>query len=156
MDRSEIRAAVLETVWPWKADQSSLLRESVGKVRLGAVGQGIIGGAVGTAVYFYLSPTVGMVAWVISGLLALIGLISPLGLYSKISSGMESFGRFVGMVLSWLLLVPVYYLFFTPFRLLFRRGKKDAMKRWLDPEASTYWIERSNPLPEPDSYQRQF
>lgn len=148
------REAVLATVWPWKTQGS--VEESLGRIRLGAVGQGMIGGVVGTVVYYFLSATVGMVAWGISALIALIGLASPTGLYAKISAGFEAFGRLVGTFMSWLLLVPVYYLFFTPFKLLFRRGKKDAMTRWLDPEAETYWITRSEEQPQAESYERQF
>ncbi|HIB66718.1 MAG TPA: hypothetical protein EYO33_16780 [Phycisphaerales bacterium] len=146
---------VSKVVWPWREADSGESKDRAGKLRQAAVIQGVVGGLIGTGIYTYLSTTVGMVAWSIAGILTLIGLISPTGLYAKVKSGFDAFGRFVGQVMSWTLLVPVYWLFFTPFHWLFRRGKKDSMTRWLEPDASTYWIERDEE-PKKESYERQF
>lgn len=147
--------SVTDVVWPWKEGESSSSGSSAARIRQAALIQGAIGGVIGTGVYFYLHPTVGMVAWGISGFLALLGLISPTGGYSKVKSAMDGFGRVVGTVMAWTLLLPVYYLFFTPFRILFRGGKKDAMTRWLDPDAKSYWVTREGEIKK-GSYERQF
>lgn len=147
--------SVTEVVWPWKEGEATSSSQAVAGIRKAALLQGVIGGAIGTGVYLYLSPTVGYVAWGLSGFLALIGLLSPTGLYASIKSGLDGFGRVVGTVMAWLLLLPVYYLFFTPFRLLFRGGKKDAMTRWLDPDAQSYWVTRDGEIKK-ESYERQF
>ena len=93
-------------------------------------------------------------AGVIQALVA--GLFSPGGLYPAIRRVFDGFGRAVGKVLTWVLLIPTYWLFFTPFHLFFRSGGRDAMARKLDKDASSYWIERSGEVPDPDSYERQF
>lgn len=146
--------SVSETVWPWRSEELPQ-EDASGKIRVAALAHGMLGALIGTGLYFGLSNTVGYVAWSLSGLLALIGLLSPTGLYAKIRSGMEAFGRFVGLAMAWLLLVPVYYLFFTPFRVIFRGGKKDAMTRWLEPTSDSYWVTREKE-PQKEAYERQF
>ncbi len=147
--------SVAEVVWPWKEAEESCSANSANAVRVSALIHGVIGGIIGTGVYFYLSPAVGYIAWSLSGVLALLGLASPTGAYAKVRAAMDTFGRIVGTVMAWLLLLPVYYLFFTPFRILFRGGKKDAMTRWLDPNAETYWVTREGESSK-ESYERQF
>lgn len=152
---NKLQQEVAKTVWPWRDGENKTPSNQVGKIRMAAVGQGIIGGLIGTGVYLYLSPTVGYVAFGISALLTLVGLASPTGLYAKIRALMEGFGRVVGLTMAWVLLVPVYYLFFTPFRIVFRGGKKDAMTRWLERDADTYWTTREGD-PKKEAYERQF
>ena len=74
---------------------------------------------------------------------------------ARLTSWVQRFSVWVGTVSTWVLLVPLYYTFFTLFRLAFRRGRRDAMQRWWDPQADSYW----SPLPQrpgADSYERQF
>lgn len=146
---------VNKVVWPWREEQAPDTAALAAGLRKAAVIQGVIGGLIGTGIYAYLSTKVGMVAWTIAGVLTLIGLASPTGLYQKIKLGMEKFGAFLGQVMSWILLVPVYWLFFTPFHFIFRGGKKDAMTRWIDKSADTYWVTREG-APAKESYERQF
>jgi len=146
---------VYSVVWPWREGETEERSSLASRLRRAAVLQGIVGALIGTGIYHYFSTTVGIVAWSLAGLLTLIGLASPTGLYQKLKSALDGFGVLVGRVVSWVLLVPVYWLFFTPFHFLFRRGRKDSMTRWLDPDASTYWVTRDSDPPK-ESYERQF
>ena len=56
-----------------------------------------------------------------------------------LESILRALGTKVGEAVTWLCLAPVFYLFFLPFGLLFRRGRRDAMQRLLEPNATTYW-----------------
>jgi hypothetical protein len=44
----------------------------------------------------------------------------------------------------------------TPIALIMRAMGKDPLRLRLDPDAPTYWIERSPPGPEPATMPRQF
>ncbi len=83
-----------------------------------------------------------------------VGFCAPKA-YRAVQRGLGVFAHWVGRALTWLLLVPFFYLVFTPARvLLFLRGK-DPMSRTPDPEAASYWLERP-PVPGPEHYTRQY
>ena len=68
----------------------------------------------------------------------------------------DRLGRALGGAVSWTLLAVIFYTVFLPFGLLFRRGRKDSMKRYYEPTADSYWSQREAPETDPDSYRRQF
>lgn len=73
------------------------------------------------------------------GLIILIcGLFIP-KLYAAIERIIGAFASGVGQFLTWLLLVPFYYLCFLPARIILALSKRDPMKRAWDPSAPTYW-----------------
>ncbi len=57
----------------------------------------------------------------------------------------------IGQVVSWVLLVLIYYGLFTFVALVFRLIGRDAMRRRLDPAVDSYWDDRG-PEREPASY----
>ncbi|MCA9791301.1 MAG: hypothetical protein KC910_05880 [Candidatus Eremiobacteraeota bacterium] len=132
------------------------MKEDLAANRRAGVIQALVAGLVGGLSFHFWRVEVAYVAFGFCGLFLVAGLFSPGGLYPAIRRVFDGFGRVVGKVLTWLLLIPTYWLFFTPFHLLFRSGGRDAMARKLDKDASSYWIERSGEVPDPDSYERQF
>jgi hypothetical protein len=68
----------------------------------------------------------------------------------------RAIGRRIGRALTWLLLVPLFYLFFLPFGLLFRRGRRDRLKRYFDREATTYWETLEGPTAASSSHETQW
>jgi len=56
-------------------------------------------------------------------------------------------GRVVGVVLTWVMLAPFFYVFFTAARVLLLLRGKDPMNRRCPSDEKTYWIER-DPDPE--------
>ena len=66
-------------------------------------------------------------------------MLSPLALFAAIERSFAALGRWVGKALQWTLLPAIFYGFFTPFALLFRRGRRDAMTRYFDADAKSYW-----------------
>jgi hypothetical protein len=83
-------------------------------------------------------------------------LASPLGAYARLQAGLDAVGHMVGRVLTYALLVPLFYVFFLGFGLLLRRGRRDGLQRWFDPAAPTYWHTRSQREPSLSAYERQF
>lgn len=60
--------------------------------------------------------------------------------------GIERFGRMLATVvtvaLTWLLLVPFFYIFFMPAGLILRLRGKDPLHRAWEQERQSYWIDR--------------
>lgn len=83
-------------------------------------------------------------------------MLSPFHVHPALQRVLRAFGRGVGRVVTWLLLVPLFYLVFTPFGLLARRGRRDPMARRLDRTVASYWEERPAESPGPEPYERQF
>ena len=64
--------------------------------------------------------------------------------------------RVVGRFLTWILLSWIFYGFFLPFGALFRRGRRDSMKRFYEPEALSYWSSCEPREAGLDFYKRQY
>ena len=100
-----------------------------------ALGAGFFSG-----VFFYVGWNLpGMIAGGISAFTLFAALFSPTGLFAGIERIINWTAQKVGIAASWILLVPLFYLFFLPFGKLFRRGAKDRLKRSFDTEADSYW-----------------
>jgi hypothetical protein len=63
-------------------------------------------------------------------------------------------GKTVGLVLTWGLLVPFYYLCFVPARIALKLRGVDPMHRECPTSMSTYWIRRP-PVRSMDQYRKQ-
>jgi hypothetical protein len=112
--------------------------------------------AAGFAWWGYRTPA--LIVGTIACAIGLAALASPLGVFAAIERAFAALGRWVGGALAWLILPLIFYLFFTPFSLLFRRGRRDSMKRHLDAEAVSYWTtrERRSVTTASKSHDRQY
>jgi len=70
--------------------------------------------------------------------------------------GMSYLAFPIGFVVSHVVLAVVYYLVLTPIGILTRFFGYDSMKRRFDPEAKSYWVERSAAAVDSKRYFRQF
>ena len=127
-----------------------------GSARLRGVLQALGGGAVAGLLFWLWSEAIGTVVATISLVIGLSALLSPHGLYAAIERGLAALGQLTGRWLSWILLGFVFYALVTPFGLLFRRGKRDAMRRRYEPELDSYWEPRELGRSGSDSHTRQF
>lgn len=66
------------------------------------------------------------------------------------------FGALLHSVVSPVVLGAMYFCVVTPIAFLMRVFGRDALKRRLDRNAQTYWIDRTPPGPPPDSLPNQF
>ena len=53
----------------------------------------------------------------------------------------------IGFVISNVILLALYFGLFTPFSMVFRLIGRDSMKRKFEPEAESYWIDRTDNKP---------
>lgn len=71
----------------------------------------------------------------------------------------EGIGRFltksVTLILTWGLLVPFFYLFFLPARIILTLRKVDPMTRRWEKDAASYWVNRQ-PVTDMHHYSRQY
>lgn len=93
------------------------------------------------------------------GAVVLFVVLSSL-LAPKVFFAFEAFGRklgeWVGIILGWLLLVPMFYLVFFPGRILLGLMRRDPLRcAFPAPDTKSFWIPRK-PVKDPAEYQRQY
>ncbi len=143
---------VMETVWPWwKATES----QPAEKTGLRASIQAGIMAAVGAVLFFGLHhKTMAGVVWGMGALVWISGLLMP-RVFTSIERFGHRLGQGVGTILTYLLLVPFYYLVFVPAHvILFLRGKDPMKRRFPCPDA-TCWSPKK-PVANPGQYKKQF
>jgi hypothetical protein len=147
-------AAAAAAVWDWRrGEQPPDPRPGTASRRKRAAVQALVGAAVGGLVYLR-SPTMAMVVWALAAAGLLLALLSPDRGHAALERALAWFGRAVGRGLAVVLLVPLFVLFFLPFGLLARRGRRDRLERFFDPEAATYWKRREPAAPTLADYER--
>jgi len=100
--------------------------------------------------------TVAYVIWGIAG----IGFLLPALLFPTVLKpafrGWMKIALFLGYINSRILLSLCFYLMFTPIGLVQRISGRDALELKLDPNAETYWHDRSEEEYKPKHFERQF
>lgn len=92
--------------------------------------------------------------WGLAGLLALMALLLPRAL-APFNRAWMRFGALLGRIVSPLVMGLIYFLLVTPIAWLARSFGADPMRRRFDPGATSYWIEREPPGPDPGTMERQ-
>lgn len=138
---------VMQVTWDWRsytASDSAAAATAAAGLRRGAVIQALVMGLVGGMLYFGLHHLLfARVVWALAGLVLILGLAFPPA-YSPIHSFGRRLAKVVGNALTYLLLVPFFYLFFTPVALILRvQGRDPLHRKFRDPQW-TYWVGRSS------------
>lgn len=91
------------------------------------------------------------------GLGLALGLCARLApaLFRRLEKGGRWMGMTAGVVLTWLLLVPLFYGVFSAGRLILLALGRDPMSRQFPTGLPSYWITRK-PADRPDTYKRQY
>jgi hypothetical protein len=76
-------------------------------------------------------------------------------LHATLEKGTAFLALAAGVLMGWVLLVPVYYLCFTTGRLILRLAGKDSLHKSWDKQKESYWNDHGKPAPS-DHYQRQY
>jgi len=127
-------------IWRWRGDEPEAdAGPSAASQRVRGSLQALAGAAFGLASLYFWSRTVAIVAFTAAGVVLFCALASPNGLYALLHRLFEASGRVVGRVTTWIVMVPIFYLFFLPFGKLLRRGRRDRLHRYFEPDAKTYW-----------------
>jgi len=133
-----------------KQDEKSKGKPAISSVLI----QAIVPAAVGLIFMLLKKPVTARVLWGISGLILVSGLfIHPL--FNLIEQFGRWFGKWAGTVITWVFMVPVFYLVFVPGRLILKLRGIDPMCRKFPTDAKTYWVPRK-PVTNMEDYKRQF
>ena len=131
-------------IWDWETEgRTRPASPSIGAQRRQGLLQGVGTLAFAGALFFFGFRHVASVAGTVGGIVLLAALLSPSGIYAAIQRAVGWLAERVGVGLNALLLGGIFFGFFVPFGWLFRRGKRDSLKRWQDAEAASYWVERT-------------
>ena len=133
--RGRLEAAA--AVWSWQRGDGSVARARTLR-RQGWLQAGV-GYLATVGLYLLGQPALAAVAGGLAVLTAALATLSPLSGYTRLRGALTRFGRGAGVLVSWVVLLPVFFAFFVPFGLMLRRGASDTMKRTLDPSAPSYW-----------------
>lgn len=152
--------AAAAVAWRWRetagADGAADRLARRRRLRREGLLRAAIGGVVGGGLFLLGATLLARVAWTGAGFVLLAALASPEGLYAAIGRGLALLGHAVGRLLAIVFLTPVFLLFFVPFGLLLRRGRRDRLERWFDPAAATYWHRRDDAPRTKSSYDKAF
>jgi len=148
------RPEAAEVIWNWRGPQTNGARIPAGNPRLKGAIQGLVGMSVALAIHLYGARTIGTLVFCVSTIVLLSALLSPTGIYRAVEGLFTTLGNATGRALTWLMLVPLFYLFFLPFGFLLRRGRRDQLKRRFEPDQESYW-EPHKPFSAAD-HERQF
>ena len=148
------RPEAAAAIWQWRAVPKRAAPPP--RTRLRGALQGAVALAVGGTLTALGWPTAGAIAFVLGSAVALAALLSPGFLYAGLERLFAATGRGVARALAALLLPLLFFGIFTPFALLLRRGRRDAMTRFFEPEAASYWSKRDRGRSASKSRVRQY
>jgi len=142
-------------IWRWRdGERESEAKPSAASVRVRGTLQALAGAVVGLLFYLFGSKTAAVVAFTATSVVLFCALVSPNGLYALLRRLFDATGRVVGRAMTWIVMVPIFYLFFLPFGKLLRRGRRDRLHRYFDTGSETYW-EPHTPM-KSSSIERQY
>jgi len=144
---------VSQAVWPWPEIVKTDDKPGAGRLRRVWV-QTAVMAVIGWVLYGPVGHVMlGRVVWTLALVVLLSGLFVPPA-FRRI----ERFGKWLGIGvaagLTWLLLVPFFYLVFAPARFFLRLRGKDSLCRECPSELETYWIPRV-PVKDIEHYRKQ-
>ena len=144
-----------QVVWPWRDEASrSGQGPKHGNVKGRAVLQALVMAIVAGLFFYRRHPVPGTVLVVLAGLILVSGCFIP-SFFLGFEKAGRKFGQWVATAVTWLLLVPFYYLCFFPGRIVILLTGKDPLTRQFPSPAATFWIPRP-PTKDPARYRKQF
>jgi len=146
-------ARVSQVVWRWR-EAAAPAAASHGNVIGRALLQILIMGAVAGAFFYYRHPVPGTILCVLAVLVLAAACLVPAAFLALEKAG-RKFGEWVAVGVTWLLLVPFYYLCFIPGHLMILLTGKDPLTRRFPSPAATLWVPRP-PIKDPAQYRKQF
>ncbi len=143
-------------IWNWKTLSLESEGPSAGSLRTRGLVQGVIALLVGGVFHYFDLTLMSYIAFSLGAIFAMSALFSPTGLYATLDRGGQKLGIYLGNLVKWLLLPLLYFGFFLPFKVMFRKGKKDTLKRYYDSASSSYWSDREEDRLAPGTRKVQF
>ncbi|MCE9615803.1 MAG: hypothetical protein K8T26_16155 [Lentisphaerae bacterium] len=145
-------ARVAEVVWPWRQSREPVAAPAP---RMRATLEALVMVTVALVLkYGFDKVWVPRVVLTLAAFVFLTGLFVP-ALYHRFHRGMLWLGKMTGSGMTWLLLVPFFFICFPIGRLLFALRGRDPLNRKYDPQLDTYWIKHRSPE-SVERYRQQF
>lgn len=145
---------VTAVVWRWKESSAAHAVQTHSKPALRAVIQAVIVGGIGAFVLSRGHKGVAIFLISISAFLLISGLFIP-WLFLGFEKFGKKLGQWVGGALTWLLLMPTFFILFFPGRILLWATGKDPMHLKFPSREATYWTPRP-PVERIEQYTKQF
>jgi hypothetical protein len=143
---------VSQAIWSWQGPQSEM-QKAKPSLALSLVTL-LIGCTVGLLFFLFEYPIMALFVFSISLLVFLSSRFFP-AVYAVIEKVLQKLSYFVSSGLTWVLLLPFFYICFPLGRLVQKVKGKDPMQRNFDREAVSYW-KTCKDKPSVDDYKRQF
>ena len=142
-------------VWPCaRKAADTVAAANNGRTIRKAVLQSAVMLAVALLFFLWLKrPVAGGIVLTLSLVVLVCGLFIPVAFKAIARFGLK-LGEWVGAGLTWLLLVPFFYLCFVPGRIVLAISGKDPLNLAFKSRATTYWIPRT-PVKDVKRYERQ-
>ena len=150
------RPEAAETIWTWQEGRAARAEASASELRIGGVVRAALGFGLGLILVALGTGLMAYVVLALSTAVFVAAIASPKGVYATIDRAFRALGRALGRGMTWALVPPFFYLVFPAFGYLFRRGSRDRLQRFFEPDASTYWEAHEGPKTGSSSRARQF
>ncbi|MGK0361023.1 MAG: hypothetical protein ACI9U2_003341 [Bradymonadia bacterium] len=105
---------------------------------VGALVKGLIGVGAGALFWYWQWRTLAVVVWSIAGLVTLASVASP-SIRDGINRGFALLGKGMGTLVSWIFLVPLFFIGFSAVHLMHKLSGRDPLRLKVDDRPS-YWI----------------
>ena len=118
--------------------------------------QSLITATLAAALYYFLSHGIGTMVFYVACFLLASSLLTPLSIYAGVERLVAWIAGRLEVGVTWFLMRAIFHLIFAPFRMLFRTGLKDPLKRFMEPDALSYWNLRSSEVVTAESRKRLY
>jgi hypothetical protein len=146
---------VVGATWRWRHREEDRRAAQPGNVRVRSRVEAAIAAAVGILLLAAWHKVVaGVAVLCVAAFVLVSGQFVPPA-YRGLKRLMGRVGRWTGIALSWVLLVPFFYLCFPLGRAVLAASGKDPMHRRFPGKEATFWMKR-RPVAGPEHYRRQF
>ena len=142
-------------VWDWRNQNDKAGRLESGKLRIRAAVSVVVLSLIAALLYYRFHREI--MACIPLGIAAifLLCIAFCVPCLAAIEKGVGHFATGVGTAITWILLVPFFYLVFVSLRLILVITRQDPMFRKANHSASTYWTDR-NHIADKANLERQF
>lgn len=153
MNKQEL-SPISKEIWPWMGQEESGTDKGKSPSLQLSFFMLVIALCISGVFYFFNRFWPSIIILTISIILFCCAVFFP-SIYQIIHRIFQVFGRWVGRVLTWVLLVPFFYIFFPIGRLIQKISGNDPLHRRCPSSKRSYWIVRESGS-DHEGYRRQF
>jgi hypothetical protein len=147
---------ISKAIWPWPERLGPAAAPARGGgIRRRALVQAAVAAAIGLLLALMFKHRIaGGIVLAIAAIVLATGLFLPRA-FQSLERAMQALGKGVGAALTWILLVPFFYLCFLPGHLLIALLRKDPLRLRFPSDEPTYWDSRPHRM-DAEYFKRQY